>query len=202
MAAPIDTKKAQELGLSYLSGSMAMAIFHRIKTLEQADCIGAAVLEQVADLDGSAAMPSFVPLSAAKGTYRNFETYLCTEIHSPSVLTVMCLFPKPEQRKLLLYPEGFLSKIGKRLFKTQDLQIGDDRLDSLVMVKSSDPKSTLASLQRPLVIEALLALYERHPDTVINDIGLRLKLTSPGVYAVRDALEHLSDVIERLTAAC
>ncbi len=175
-----------------------MALFHRIKILEQADAIGAAVLDQLCDLDEVGSRLSIVSLKAAHGSYRGFETYLCSEIHSPSVLMVMLRLANPEPQKLLLYAEGFLSKLGKKLFKSQDLQIGDEKLDALVMVKSSAPESTLRLLQKPATIEALLSLYERYPDSVTNDVSLRLKLADPTPGDLRDALDRLCQVAESL----
>jgi hypothetical protein len=188
----------EELGLEHLKGSPAMAVFHRIKILEQGDAIGAAVLEQVCALDDQPSMISFVAIQGARGTYRGFETYLCSEIHSPSIFMMMVLFPKPEQQKLLLFREGFLSRVGKRLFKSQDLQLGDEKLDALVMVQSSDPEATLKSLRRPPLRSALLDLYEKHPDAVINDVGIRLRLNSPTSSELRSALDLISQVVEAL----
>ena len=63
---------------------------------------------------------------------------------------ILVPFDKPLDLGLRIYTENFFSKIGKNVFQTQDIQIGDPAIDELVMIKGSSEseiKSLLAGTQ-------------------------------------------------------
>ncbi|MCC7510070.1 MAG: hypothetical protein IT464_11975 [Planctomycetes bacterium] len=91
-----------------------------------------------------------------RGSGKNRSTY--TQYHA----TVSSPMPSG----LVLYKEGFFSKVGKML-GGEDVQIGDPAIDAAFIIKAGDLLGAHKLLSIPPVKQALLAIVGRHP-------GLRL----------------------------
>ncbi len=59
--------------------------------------------------------------------------------------------------------EGVFSKIGKAVFKTQDIQIGDEAFDKAVMVKGDDEEAIRSLLSSSTLRDAILRAIQAYP---------------------------------------
>jgi hypothetical protein len=198
MATALTRDHAEALRLEFVEGQRAVEVFHRIKTLEQGDALGSEVLEQLWELGEGPPGLSFLPVSAASGSYRGCETYLATHLRAPSLVTLFLLFPRPLEEKLLIVAEGLLARLGKKLFKTQDLECGNDLLDPKVVIKSSQPERTQRRLQSSPTQTALLAIYSDLSDAVVSDVGVRATLSKPSIADLRKTAESFSELANAL----
>ena len=198
MPSALSEPMAHQLSLEYRKGAPAAALFHRCKVLEMGDSQGRSILDQLESPSVASPLMTWVPMSAAEGLYRGFQVYLCSDIRSPNHILCCMLLADPVETRFLIFREAFLSKLAKKLFAIQDLQIGDPDLDSLVMVKSDTPPDTLALLRRPAGVQSLLTLYQAHPEAVINAVSTRLTLVSPTAEQLQSALDLMQAVASAL----
>lgn len=114
-------------------------------------------------------------------------------------LDIVVLLKNRLDLKLHLYPEHFFSRVGKFLFRLQDIQLGDQRLDETFMIRAADSQATSRLLLRPKVKEALYALLkDPHDPPVINDVSVRSTIYQP--LEIEPVLEHI-DRLATLAAA-
>ena len=92
-------------------------------------------------------------------------------------LLVVLRFPRSLDYVLNIYPEHSLHRIGKVLFRLQDIQMGHPELDQKVMVKAKRVSSAKNLLSYDRVHQALLALYDGSFEyAVVNDVSVRVIL--------------------------
>ena len=103
--------------------------------------------------------PVYITLNTVvRGSGKNRTTY--TQHH--------CTINAPMPGGIVLYKEGFFSKVGK-VFGGQDVQIGDAALDNAFVIKAQDLGGTHALLSLPPVKKALLYVIHRHPGLRVQD---------------------------------
>ncbi|MBZ0136151.1 MAG: hypothetical protein K8I27_07250 [Planctomycetes bacterium] len=102
--------------------------------------------------------PTWIGLNTVvRGSGKNRSTY--TQHHA----TVNAPMPQG----LVLYKEGFFSKVGKAL-GGQDVQTGDRQLDDAFIIKGQDLLGIHDLLNMPQVKQALLYVVARHPGIRID----------------------------------
>lgn len=87
-----------------------------------------------------------------RGSGKNRTTY--TQFHGT--------IASPMPHGLVLYKEGFFSKVGKML-GGQDVQVGDPAIDNAFIIKAEDLLGTHKLLSIAQVRSALLTIVQRHP---------------------------------------
>lgn len=87
-----------------------------------------------------------------RGSGKNRTTY--TQFHAT--------IASPMPHGLVLYKEGFFSKVGKML-GGQDVQVGDAAIDNAFIIKAEDLLGAHKLLSIQQVRSALLSLVQRHP---------------------------------------
>ncbi len=87
-----------------------------------------------------------------RGSGKNRSTY--TQFHAT--------IGAPMPAGLILYKEGFFSKLGK-VFGGEDVQVGDPAIDNAFIIKATDLLGTHSLLSLPPVKQALLYTVSRHP---------------------------------------
>ena len=109
-------------------------------------------------------------------------------------------FPPPFELGLRVYREGFWSKVGKTIFRTQDIQTGHRDLDDQVMIKGSEVRGVEDLLSTLVVQDSLLALFNHSADFRVEDHGIRYVESAEcfDVESVRAALEVMADAADSL----
>jgi hypothetical protein len=101
--------------------------------------------------------------------------------------------------KLHMYPEHWYSKVGKFLFRLQDIHIGDERVDEAFMIKSSESRTTMHLLRKPEILESLHVLIDEPFEApVVNDVAVRNTVYYP--VQAEQVIDHLQKLV-RLAAA-
>lgn len=114
-------------------------------------------------------------------------------------LDIVVLLQNPLELKLHMYPEHWYSRVGKFLFRLQDIHIGDEKIDEAFMIKAADSQTTGRLLRSPDIREALqLLLNEPYGPPVINDVAVRNSLLYP--LEVDVVIEHIGK-LAKLAAA-
>lgn len=203
---------AETLDIELLRGKKALELGGGVKVLEQADTQGLSALGQVGDL--SAQMDSAqehlqqlegLPflgdlfeslMEGAKGAYAGHQVLLCKTSHSKNQdgVLVAVMYSQPLPCQFFLYPERFSSRLGKLLFRQQDVQLGEPELDPLIMVKTPTPEQARQFLTRRDRVAALLRLYQDGQEFLTNQLGLRI------VLGMRAQVDEVMSLLERMLA--
>lgn len=104
--------------------------------------------------------------TVVRGSGKNRTTY--TQYH----VTVNAPMPSG----LVLYKEGFFSKVGK-MFGGQDVQVGDAAIDQAFIIKANDLLGTHDLLSLSPVKKALLYTVTRHPGLRVQERQLLVEHT-------------------------
>lgn len=95
-------------------------------------------------------------------------------------LDLVVLLKNSLELNLHMYPEYWLAKVGKFLFRLQDIHISDELIDETFMIKAKKPKLCLDLLREPEVTEALHQIIKTdYGAPVINDVSVRNSLYLP-----------------------
>ncbi|MBN1605289.1 MAG: hypothetical protein JW940_01575 [Polyangiaceae bacterium] len=116
-----------------------------------------------------------------------------------SYSTVSMFFERRYELELVIYNETFVSKLGKILFFQQDIQLGDERLDRLVMIKGKDELAVKRLLDAERVREQLTRMFEESAGYTIRDFGIRHQEAAEVL--TRDRAVHLMDQMVALADA-
>jgi hypothetical protein len=111
-------------------------------------------------------------------------------------------FKKPVGADLHLSREGFLSKLGKAVLHTQDIQLNDPEFDGKVMVKGSDESKVKTFLVSPASRKAVLDYFQENSGAVIDDIGIYfeeigIRTEENEHRKILDRMVHTADALER-----
>lgn len=149
-------------------------------------------LERIISIMGADDLATMVP--GAKGMVEGRPVILTTEFGGgDKPLHLAMNLKRPFPCKIHLYRESFVSKLGK-LFGGQDIQVGNPELDPLIIIRGDQPETVQDHLGRSEVVEALVALYQERPETVVNQISVRCSLnyeTATGA-SIHQAVELLA----------
>ena len=104
--------------------------------------------------------------TVVRGSGKNRTTY--TQYHAT--------INAPMPQGLVLYKEGFFSKVGK-VFGGQDVEIGDPSIDQAFIIKAGDLLGAHGLLSLPPVKKALLYVVTRHPGLRVQDRQLLVEHT-------------------------
>lgn len=137
--------------------------------------------------------PTWIMLNTVvRGSGKNRTTY--TQHHAT--------INAPMPAGIVLYKEGFFSKIGKT-FGGQDVQTGDRQLDDAFIIKGQDLLGIHDLLNLPAVKQALLYVVARHPGIRID--GKRILVEHTGMSGDLPKLEgifsDLSYLVQTFDAA-
>ena len=114
-------------------------------------------------------------------------------------LDLVVLLKNKLELKLHMYPEHWYSKVGKFLFRLQDIHISDDRVDEAFMIRSAEPRVTMQLLRKPEILENLHRLIEEPYDApIINDVAVRNTLYYP--LEAEQAIDHLRKLVSLAAA--
>jgi len=197
---------AQELGFTFKEGLRAYLESDAVRRLEAdgSDPQQAQALAQLRTLLDNPLLGGVVNrfcFGAVTGHYRGHECTLyhgaqSTNAHSSSEsVHIGLLFSRPVRQGMLLAPETFFARVGRALFRTQDLATGNAELDRLVVVKAQEEAPVRVLLADRRVQAALLALFGDGGDWKITDEGIRWR-RSGGTLAAAEALP----LLERMAA--
>jgi hypothetical protein len=148
-------------------------------------------------------------LGMASGTHRAHQVFLYRQARSSGESGrtryeshLHLLFVPPLELGLRVYREGFWSKVGKTIFRTQDIQTGHRDLDDRVMIKGSQVKGVGDLLSSQATQNTLLALFDHSSDFRVDDHGIRYVEPRECFEAesVRAALEVMADAADSLMA--
>lgn len=183
-----------------IEGQKAFELSQTLQLIRQADTAGIEAMRNTEQVEArieqsrkminlvTAVIPldGFDPLSQQRAISHTDEdgrktVVIYTSQDKTVTIHLVMMLRSPLDLKLHIYPEWFGSRVGKFLFRMQDIQLGDPNLDPLVMVKAEDVAGATRLLTGQKVQAELKALYtakEHHPVTVINDISARVSLSS------------------------
>lgn len=114
-------------------------------------------------------------------------------------LDIVVLMKNRLDLKLHIYPEHFFSRVGKFLFRLQDIQVDDQRIDEAFMIKATDSKATRQLLSHSEIRATLQALLEEpYLPPVINDVAVRTTIYHP--LEVGQVIDHIGQ-LSKLAAA-
>lgn len=201
---------AEKFGLELREDQEAFELTESLNMIRAADSAGAQAMERAEEFQGRlqekkdmlGRLGAFLPMGdffkghrAAMGSSRGCRAMLLPEIQDESSkIHLVVMMSAPLDVGLHIYPESLAGKIGKFLFRLQDIQLGHQQLDPLVMVKARDQRAATRRLSGTAVQNALLALYEEgEGGTVCNDISVRACLGGSA------SAEQLGTWLERLT---
>lgn len=95
-------------------------------------------------------------------------------------IDIVVLFEKSLEMKLHMYPEYWYSRVGKALFRLQDIHVGDEKIDEAFMIKGEEPRVVGQFLRTSGIKDALHTLLTApHENPVINDVAVRATLYYP-----------------------
>ncbi|MBI2565462.1 MAG: hypothetical protein HYV63_00335 [Candidatus Schekmanbacteria bacterium] len=99
-----------------------------------------------------------------------------------------------------IYPESWTSKVGKTVFRTQDVQVGQSELDSTVMIKATAVANVQDLLKNAPLQRKILALFQSSKGFEINDWGIRHHQPGEILQArtARDLMDRMADVADEL----
>lgn len=105
------------------------------------------------------------------------------ETSSRRKLDVVLIFKDSLDFKLHMYRETWLSRLGKLLFRVQDVGLGDPMVDDAYMIKAKDPEKAWRILSHPKVLAALNTVVDQpFVVPVLNDVSVRSELWEPLEY--------------------
>lgn len=115
---------------------------------------------------------------------------------SKKFLDLVVLFNNNLGLKLHMYPEYWYSKVGKALFRLQDIHIGHEDVDGAFMIKSSQPKVAQLLLRKDEILGGIRSLLNGPFDTpIINDVSVRNKVYLPvELDSVLDEVKRLAEL--------
>ena len=119
-------------------------------------------------------------VGGAEGEVKGHTLQLCSiseggEGNKVTKLLIVLRFPRSLDYVLNIYPEHALHRIGKVLFRLQDIQMGHPELDKKVMVKAKRVSSAKNLLSYDRAHQALLDLYDGSFEyAAINDASVRV----------------------------
>lgn len=174
---------ASELGFTFKEGIRAYLEADAVRRLE-ADGSDPAQAQAFAQarklLDNPLLMGLMDKLffGVVTGEQRGYEFTLYHSSSSSSkskahYVHIALLFKRPEKLGLLLAPETFFSRVGHKLFHTQDLTTGNAELDRLVSVKAREVAPAQVLLADRRVQEQLIALFRDGAEWLVSDEGIR-----------------------------
>lgn len=144
-------------------------------------------------------------IGGAEGEVKGHTLQLCSiseggEGNKVTKLLIVLRFPRSLDYVLNIYPEHSLHRIGKFLFRLQDIQMGHPELDKKVMVKAKRVSSAKNLLSYDRAHQALLDLYDGSFEyAVVNDASARViinRRVNPSEYDT--ILEKLLNVSKAL----
>ena len=202
---------AQELGFEFKAGLRAYLESDAVRRME-ADGSDPQMAEGLAKVRAMLDNPLVMGLldglffGVVSGRHRGYETAICHGSSSsggsrnaPSI-HVSLLFNRTEKLGLLLAPETFFTRVGRTLFRTQDLPTGNAELDKLVVVKAEEEAPVRVLLGDRRVQEALIALFRDGAEWKVSDEGIRWRRAGDQLTAdeVRRLLERMADAAQAL----
>jgi hypothetical protein len=114
-------------------------------------------------------------------------------------LDIVALFSNSLEMKLHMYSEQWYSKLGKVLFRLQDIHISDQKIDEAFMIKGEEPRLVGQFLRTPEILGAIHNLLDAPYETpVINDVAVRNTIYYP--VDSDQAIEHIKQLVELAAA--
>ena len=109
-------------------------------------------------------------------------------------LDLVVLLKNRLELKLHMYPEHWYSKVGKFLFRLQDIHISDEKVDEAFMIKSAEPRVTMQLLRKPEILPTLHRLIEEpYSAPVLNDVAVRNTLYYP--IEAEQVIGHIENLV-------
>jgi hypothetical protein len=191
--APVIKEAARLLGLEVRQGQEAFELAASAKLFTAADKLGRDAVQKVEgyqeDLKRTrgllATLNEHLPLegflnnhNAAMGNLDGDTIFLLPEIRQNNpTLHMSLMFGHPQDLTLFLFPQKWYHSIGS-VFGLQDIQIGDVKLDPMVIVRASDAEKAQLLLSKPDVSRSLIQLYsENSLEPIVNDLSIRSAVT-------------------------
>jgi hypothetical protein len=110
-------------------------------------------------------------------------------------LDLVVLFQNSLKMKLHMYPEYWYSKLGKVLFRLQDIHVGDQRLDEAFMIKGEKTRLVGQFLRTPEIMSAIHDLLDdTFENPVINDVSVRNTIYYP--VDADQAIEYIKKMVK------
>lgn len=202
---------ARELGFEFKTGLRAYLDSDAVRRME-ADGSDPQMAEGLAKARAMLDNPLVMGLldrlffGVVTGSHRGYAIAICHgsspsggNRNTPSV-NVSLLFKRREKLGLLLAPETFFTRVGRTLFRTQDLPTGNAELDRLVVVKANEETPVRVLLGDRRVQEALIALFRDGAEWKVSDEGIRWRRAGGELTAgeVRLLLDRMTDVAQAL----
>lgn len=193
---------AQELDWTLVSGKNAALAKPVITLATDADKAGAEVLEdsEKYEKEKSQYETSFAAFEAFPGAslFAKMVQVVCGKMEGQDVyifpgsegggqnssgrrkLDIILLLKSSLDLKLHMYPEFWYSKVGKFLFRLQDIHVGDERIDEAFMIKAKDQRAVQQLLRAEEVRAALYQLFEdKFELPIVNDVSIRNTIYLP-----------------------
>lgn len=196
---PLIERFAELAGLTLIEGQEAFELIQTLRLILQADAAGVEAMRNIDQVEAQieqsrkmtnrvrAIVPSggFDPISQQRAVQHTDDLGRKTILVSTSsdesvILHLVVILRRPKNFKLHIYPERLASRVGKFLFRLQDIQLGDATLDHLVMIKAEDVPGATELLTDAQVQSELRAVYapkNYNPQPVCNDISVRVSVT-------------------------
>lgn len=191
---------AELAGLTLIEGQEAFELMPTLRLFLQADTAGVEALQNLGQVEAwieksrkaaekiNAKIPSgtLSPLSQQRAVNHTDDLgrktiLVATPTEKSAILHLVVVLRQPKNLKLHIYSEWLGSRIGKFLFRLQDVQVGDPILDPLVMIKAEDVTGATELLKETKVQAGLRAVFapkDYHPYPACNDLSVRVSLTS------------------------
>ena len=203
---------AEKLGWTLVTGTDAAKAKPVLTLVEDADKAGAEVLEDSGKYEQEKetiekSLKAFEMFPGAS-VFLNAMQVVCGRMEEQDVyifpgteggtettssqrrLDLVVLLKNKLELKLHMYPERWYSKVGKFLFRLQDIHISDEKVDEAFMIKSSEPRVTMQLLRKPEILESLHRLIaEPYDAPIVNDVAVRNTLYYP--IEADQVIEHL-----------
>jgi hypothetical protein len=112
-------------------------------------------------------------------------------------------FPRPLPFTLRVGRETALTRLGKAVFGIQDIEVGSDRFDAEVRIRTSDPERARRLLADAGVQERILAALEASPMVIVTEkaVTWEKRGTVERAETYRTAIEHVAPVVAALRSA-
>jgi hypothetical protein len=112
-------------------------------------------------------------------------------------------FPRPLPFTLRVGRETALTRLGKAVFGIQDIEVGSDRFDAEVRIRTSDPERTRRLLADAGVQERILAALEASPTVIVTEkaVTWEKRGTVERAETYRTAIELVVPVVAAMRSA-
>lgn len=111
-------------------------------------------------------------------------------------VNVVLFFKKNYDLGLKVYKAGFFSKLGRTVFRTQNIDIGNPELKHSLMIKGKNVSQVQALLSGQKLQQKLLEFFRYSSAFTINDCGIRYKSTGKII-----AKDKAIDLMNRMAEA-